>query len=58
MYSASKHAVLGFADSLRPELEGYGIGVTVLCPDYVKTNLSKNAVSFPPRSPRRLRAMV
>jgi short-subunit dehydrogenase len=36
-YAASKHAMLGFFDSLRIELEGSGVTVTVICPDFVAT---------------------
>ncbi|KRX09213.1 hypothetical protein PPERSA_05882 [Pseudocohnilembus persalinus] len=43
-YSASKHAIAGFFDSLRAELSEYNIKVTQLYPGYVKTNLSKNAL--------------
>ncbi|GLR19633.1 SDR family oxidoreductase [Portibacter lacus] len=44
MYSASKHALHGYFDSLRAELTDSGIFVTILCPGYVYTNISKNAV--------------
>jgi short-subunit dehydrogenase len=36
-YSASKAAVLTYGLSLRPMLEPYGIGVSVICPGYVRT---------------------
>ena len=36
-YAASKHAMIGFFDSLRIELIGSGVSVTVACPDYVAT---------------------
>ena len=42
-YSASKHAINGFAGSVRAELEGE-VEVIVVNPGYVKTNLSSNAV--------------
>jgi len=38
-YSASKFAVVGFAESLRVELAPTGITVTVICPGYVRTGL-------------------
>lgn len=44
-YSASKHAVQALADSLRAELTDLGIKVTVVCPGYVNTQLSINAVT-------------
>lgn len=36
-YAASKHAVTGFFDSLRIELEGTGVSVTVVYPGFVAT---------------------
>ncbi len=44
MYAASKHALHGFFDSLRIEVFRKNIGVTVVCPGYVKTNISINAL--------------
>lgn len=39
IYTASKHAVLAISDVLRLELEKDGIGVTILCPGAVKTDI-------------------
>lgn len=36
-YSATKHAVVGLSTSLRGEVTGLGIRVSVLCPGYVRT---------------------
>lgn len=36
-YSASKFAVIGLSESLRMELHRHKIGVSVVCPGYVKT---------------------
>jgi short-subunit dehydrogenase len=44
-YSASKHALNGFCDSLRAEVHRHGIAVTVVCPGFVRTNTSYNALS-------------
>lgn len=44
-YSASKHAVQGFFNSLRQELYEHNISVTILCPGFIKTNISKNALT-------------
>ena len=41
-YTASKHALLGLSDVLRYELPDF-IGVSVLCPGMVKTNLPSSA---------------
>jgi len=46
-YSASKHAIQAFTDSLRIELNarGHKVAVTTVSPGYVKTNLSLNALT-------------
>ncbi len=36
-YSTTKFAIVGFAEALRHEVEGQGVGVTVVCPGYVRT---------------------
>lgn len=43
-YSAAKHALHGFFDSLRLEEEGNGIKVTIICPGKIRTNMSRNAL--------------
>ena len=43
-YAASKHALHGFFDSLRAELEDSGISVSLLAPGFVKTQVSVNAL--------------
>jgi dehydrogenase/reductase SDR family protein 7B len=44
-YAASKHALHGFFDSLRAELAGTGLGVTILCPGFIRTGVSVNALT-------------
>jgi short-subunit dehydrogenase len=44
-YSASKHALHGFFDSLRAELGREGIKVTMVCPGFIKTHVSINALT-------------
>lgn len=44
-YAAAKHALHGYFDSLRAELEDKGIKVTLICPGYVATNVSVNALT-------------
>ncbi len=44
-YAASKHALHGFFDSLRAEVYNDNITVTLVCPGYVKTNVSINALT-------------
>ncbi|CAL2077921.1 dehydrogenase/reductase SDR family member 7B [Tenacibaculum sp. 190524A05c] len=44
-YAASKHALHGFFDSLRAEVYQDNIKVTMVCPGFVTTNVSKNALT-------------
>ena len=44
-YCSSKHALQSWADCLRAELADTGLRVTVISPGYVKTDLSKNALT-------------
>ncbi len=43
-YSASKHALQGWFDSLRAEVAKDNIKVTIICPGYVRTNVTINAL--------------
>ncbi len=43
-YSASKHALHGFFDTLRTELKPSNIRVTIVCPGLIRTNVSINAL--------------
>lgn len=43
-YAASKHAMVGFFDSLRIELAGSGVTVTVIAPDFVRSEIHKRAL--------------
>ena len=42
-YAASKHAMTGFFDSLRIELAGSGVDVTMVYPGFVATGIRENA---------------
>jgi len=44
-YSASKHALHGFFDSLRSEVFENNIKVTLVCPGFIQTNVSLNALT-------------
>ncbi|AUC85638.1 short chain dehydrogenase [Polaribacter sp. ALD11] len=44
-YAASKHALHGFFDSLRAENYKNNIAVTLICPGFINTNVSKNALT-------------
>jgi len=39
VYNTSKFAVVGMSEAMRQDLAPYGIGVSVLCPAFVKTNI-------------------
>jgi short-subunit dehydrogenase len=39
-YAAAKHALHGYFDSLRAEVDQYGIGVTILVPGYIRTPIA------------------
>ncbi len=43
-YSASKHAQIGFFDSLRIELRGSGVSVTIVCPYFVRSEIRQRAL--------------
>jgi short-subunit dehydrogenase len=43
-YAASKHALIGFLDSLRIELRGSGVDVSVIAPDFVVSEIHKRAI--------------
>lgn len=44
-YSASKHALHGYYEALRAETYEDGIRVLIVCPGFIKTNISINAVT-------------
>lgn len=44
-YAASKHALHGFFDSLRAECYEDGLDVTIICPGFVNTDVSINALT-------------
>jgi len=43
-YSATKHAMIGFFESLGLELQDDGIRVSIICPGLINTNISYNAL--------------
>jgi len=43
-YAAAKHALHGYFDSLRAEVWREGVKVTIVCPGYVRTKVSDNAL--------------
>lgn len=42
-YAGSKHAVFGLFESLRIELEEFGVAVTMIAPDFVQSEIHKRA---------------
>ncbi len=43
-YAASKHALHGFFDSLRSEVEAAGVSVTLVCPSFIRTGIGGAAL--------------
>lgn len=52
VYAATKHAVVGFASSLRNELKPFGVGVQALCPPATQTPGFDRENETKPRSVR------
>jgi NAD(P)-dependent dehydrogenase (short-subunit alcohol dehydrogenase family) len=48
-YVASKFAVVGMSEGLAMQLKPHGIGVTVLCPGYVRTRIGESGRNRPER---------
>ena len=44
-YAAAKHALHGFFDCLRAEIWPFNAKVTIITPGYIRTNVSRNAVT-------------
>ena len=44
-YAAAKHALHGFFDALRMEHQNDNIFVTIICPGFVNTSISKNSLT-------------
>jgi NAD(P)-dependent dehydrogenase (short-subunit alcohol dehydrogenase family) len=49
VYVAAKAAVVGISETIRPELQQKGIGVSVLCPGPVRTNIHEIRQNRPPQ---------
>ena len=48
-YSASKFAVVSMSEGLAPQLKPLGIGVSVLCPGFVRTGIGESGRNRPQR---------
>ena len=62
-YSMSKYAALSLSEALEHELEGTKVGVTVLCPGPINTNIARGARNRPdhsgrPANPRERRGYI
>lgn len=44
-YAGAKHALIGYMDALRCELNQFGISVTNVCPGFINTPSAKNAIA-------------
>jgi short-subunit dehydrogenase len=57
-YAASKHALHGFFDSLRGEVEPLGVKVLLVCPSFIQTGIEKNALAGDGRAAEHPQAIV
>ena len=48
-YTATKFGVVGLSEALRAELAPRGIGVSVLCPGFIRTRITESARNLPDR---------
>jgi NAD(P)-dependent dehydrogenase (short-subunit alcohol dehydrogenase family) len=48
-YAATKYAVVAMSEGLRMRLQPLGIGVSVLCPDFVRTRIGESGRNRPER---------
>jgi short-subunit dehydrogenase len=46
-YHATKYAVVGYSESIRQDLQAENIGVSVLCPAWVRTDIHNAGVNKP-----------
>jgi NADP-dependent 3-hydroxy acid dehydrogenase YdfG len=49
IYCTTKYAVRGYSEGLRLELEKYNVGVSILCPGGVNTNIHESVLCRPER---------
>jgi NAD(P)-dependent dehydrogenase (short-subunit alcohol dehydrogenase family) len=57
-YAASKHALQGLFESIRPELAASGVGVTIVCPGFVDTPIEAHALGGAGGRPEQKRTTV
>jgi NAD(P)-dependent dehydrogenase (short-subunit alcohol dehydrogenase family) len=49
MYNTTKFAMVGFGEALKVDLQAQGVGVSILCPGVVNTNISHSGLKRPAR---------
>jgi NAD(P)-dependent dehydrogenase (short-subunit alcohol dehydrogenase family) len=49
MYNVSKFALIGYGEALRADLSELGVGISILCPGVVNTNISHSGLKRPER---------
>lgn len=52
-YAMTKFAVVGLSEALEWELESKGIGVTAICPGFIRTNIARSMVMTQEKARRR-----
>ena len=57
-YNVSKYGVVALSEGLRFEMAPRGIGVSVLCPGFVRTHITTSSRNLPERYGRPLQAML
>lgn len=57
-YAAVKAGVVALSESLRWELEPYGVGVAVICPSFFRTNLADSIRSADPSASESARKLI
>lgn len=57
-YAATKFAVVGISQSLRAELQPFGIGVSAVCPGYVQTPIEQKVHLVGAMDSQRVRAAI
>jgi short-subunit dehydrogenase len=46
VYSATKHAIVGFSLALREEARMFGVNVSVVCPSFIRSNIDENSAAI------------
>ncbi len=57
-YVASKFANFGISNALRLEARAFGISVTVVCPGFIKTEMTHNTTNLVNADPQSVRALI